>query len=451
MKNLFYATCLLLAVVFLFGCSSEELNLPQTEAQTACLGHVPVRVQQENLQKIFADPQISESVLGKQTRATVNVNNVQVFDKNGDLLTRAQEESAYYYLFDLDGQGNYALMGANVTVPPLLAIVSKDKDISMEMRNLIAEQEPALANFPEDLSGIAIDGGGGIGEDTETLVKVYDYTNAQFQLLGRRPLTNKWNQWEPFCNMMPSFTDASGRIVPHAAVGCAPLAAALIMCDPIYNAPTFKGMTFNWAKMLLYETMKQEKTDPSFQGVADYDFPKLFKTLTDPANGNFRVSDYGEYITWTYADSCVSQTFRNFGLVNSGKLEDFSESKVLEALQEGYPVFMCDWDTETGGGHAWVCSAALKANVPYTYVPKSQLTQAIPADAKWQTEEKVLLHHNFGWSGNCNGYYYIDMSVNTAMGGILNDNLEPNYRRPSESWGNFPLYKSAEIVINKNK
>lgn len=134
MKKLLYATSLLLAVIFLFGCSSEELNLPQAEDQTACLGHVPVRVQQENLQKIFADPRISESVLGKQTRATVNVNNVQVFGKNGDLLTRAQEESAYYYLFDLDGQGNYALMGANVTVPPLLAIVSKDKDISTEMR-----------------------------------------------------------------------------------------------------------------------------------------------------------------------------------------------------------------------------------------------------------------------------------------------------------------------------
>lgn len=243
---MFVVSACLMGVVLLSGCRNDEITLPSSEEQPAAIGHVPVSVQQENLQRIFADRQIAESVLGEQTRAGINVNSVQSFGKHGEPLTRAQEENAYYYLFDLDGQGNYALMGANVTVPPLLAIVSKDKDITDEMRSLIATEEPALADFPEDLGGVTIGGGGETAIDNDTLVKVYDYTNARFQLLGRRPLTNKWNQWAPFNQMMPScVTDSTGRVVPHAAVGCVALSAALIMCDPIYNSPTFKGLTFN--------------------------------------------------------------------------------------------------------------------------------------------------------------------------------------------------------------
>lgn len=194
--------------------------------------------------------------------------------------------------------------------------------------------------------------------------------------------------------------------------------------------------------------MGLEKTDPSFQSVASYDFPKLFEILTNRDNGNFKVHIYGEYVTWIWMDDNVPHTFVNFGLINNG-FEDFAYNTVVNALQKGYPIFM-DGYAPGYGGHAWVCSAALKATVPYTYVPKSQLTHVIPETAVWSNEEKMLLHHNFGWSGNCNGYYYIDMSVNTAKGGILNDNLSPNYNRPPESWGDFDL-NNIRVIINRNK
>lgn len=116
--RMFVVSASLMGVVLLSGCRNDEITLPSSEEQPAAIGHVPVSVQQENLQRIFADRQIAESVLGEQTRAGINVNSVQTFGKHGEPLTRAQEENAYYYLFDLDGQGNYALMGANVTVPP---------------------------------------------------------------------------------------------------------------------------------------------------------------------------------------------------------------------------------------------------------------------------------------------------------------------------------------------
>lgn len=437
------------------ACSSETeipMDEPQNETMSVC--HVPLSIQQQNLSKIFSDPQIAESVLGTQTRASLRFNNVQSFDRKGNPLTRAQEEDAYYYLFDLDGQGNYALMGANTTVPPLLAIVNKDKNITDEMRKLIADDVPALANFPESLNGVVIDGGGEIST-TDTLIKVYDYKNAQFQLMGRRPLTNKWNQWAPFSDMMPScYNYNENHFVPHAAVGCAPLAAAMIMCDPIYNIKPYKGLTFNWSKMLQYETMNLEATDASFQGVASYDFPKLFETLTSSENNNFEVSELGEYSTWTW-NSGAARTFRNFGLSNSG-LEPYDSLKMVQALKEGYPLYISGYsDSEVKnkqGGHAWVCSAVLKATVPVTYIFKSQLSERIPETAVWISEEKVLFHHNFGWGGNCNGYYYIDMRINTGLGVVLNDNFTPNTKRPKDNewWGDYNN-SYTYFIINKNQ
>lgn len=442
---------LIAALTISTACSNDDgLVGPEEQTKIYFGGYVPVEVQQENLKKIFSDPVIATSLLGKQTRSTGNFSNVKAFSQTGRLLTRAEETEAYYYLFDLDEQGNYALMGANITVPPLLAIITKDKDISQEMRNLIATQEPALANFPESITGVTV-GVPDSATNEDSLVKIYDYANAQFQLLGRTPLTNKWNQWEPFQNMMPSFINANGVMVQHAAVGCAPLAAALIMCDPIYRTKIkpYKGLTFNWGKMIQYETMKIEETDPYFSDVATYDFPKLFETLTSPENDNFHISEYGEYCSWT--DGGNIRTFLNFGLSNAGS-QQFDSITVIQALKDGYPIFMSGYssaaDPTKRGGHAWVCSAALLAKVASTTIPKSQLGQAIPESAIWKTEEKVLLHHNFGWSGNCNGYYYIDIRINTEKNSVLNDNLQPNYRAPKEWWGDFKN-DDINIIINK--
>lgn len=449
-RKLLKVSALLFVLFTMISCSNENEVIPEPYPNAELAnGHVPVAVQRENLRKILANPQISQSIVTPETRAAIDLNHVQSFGRDGQPLTRSQEEDAFFYLFDLDGMGNYALMGANVTIPPLLAIVDKDKDISEEMRKVIAEQEPDLANFPESLEGIAIGGATDSAINNEDIVKVYDYYNADYTLVGRRPLTNKWNQLSPFNTLMPYVTSYNYSQV-HAAVGCLPLSVALIMSDPIYNIQPFgsEQITFNWGKMLQYETMGQEATDPSFDKVVNEDFPTLFKILTERQYNNIYITAYREWSSLA-ATSSAAGTFRNFGLTNNGFVS-YNLDDVIEALSQGYPILMAgyDPDSEDGSGHAWVCSAAIKAKVPYTYRLKSELGTAMPPDIMWEIEDKILLHHNFGWSGNCNGYYLTDMSIDTSLGGVLNDNLTPNRRKPEKGWGNF---KDLDILINKNK
>ncbi len=113
-----------MSVVLLNACSSYE-DTPTVQEQSndkpIAMEHVPVEKACSILNGIISSPAVQENA----TRGvTVSPANATAFNAAGEVLTRADNDEARYYLMDIPELGMYAIMGAHTTVPPLLVLAN---------------------------------------------------------------------------------------------------------------------------------------------------------------------------------------------------------------------------------------------------------------------------------------------------------------------------------------
>lgn len=111
-----------LNMVLLNACSSYE-EAPPTQEPIAdkplAVEHVPVEKACSILNGIISTSAVPDNA----TRGvTVSPTNVTAYNAEGEMLTRADNDEARYYLMDIPELEMYAIMGAHTTVPPLLVL-----------------------------------------------------------------------------------------------------------------------------------------------------------------------------------------------------------------------------------------------------------------------------------------------------------------------------------------
>lgn len=202
---------------------------------------------------------------------------------------------------------------------------------------------------------------------------------VEHTLIGGTGVPVLWGQGHPY-NMY--CFDNKGR---RALTGCVATAVAQAMA--YYKFPkSYDGHTFHWQEMIgvyylngdLYGT-EQGQTDVAF----------LMKRLGDAGNlnMNYGVKASGANCYYIY------QTFHNFGYDWGGTEESFNYEKMMNELDEGRPVIMGGYD-KRDNGHAWVIDGYLNHFKIRTY--KNGTTERV--------EKTELVHCNWGWYGNNNGY-----------------------------------------------
>lgn len=125
--------------------------------------------------------------------------------------------------------------------------------------------------------------------------------------------------------------------------------------------------------------------------------------------------------TMTY-DNNVRISFSQLGYNVSSSLISYNNQDIETLLANGSLLYMRGnhKDKETGEemGHAWVADGIHKVSVHSTEWtrPMGQLGWTLTIDYGTQTTE--YLHYNWGWDGNCNGFF---------VAGIFNPNSGSNY------------------------
>lgn len=140
---------LVLSLVLLSACSLyEESPVVQDlkGGMELTVGHVPVNTVCNMLTKVLASPAVKSA---STRNVTVSPANVMAYNAQGELLTRAEDQEARYYLVTIPELEMYAITGAHSTVPPLLVLAEGVPQTSY--LHFEDELENHVVNLPNSL------------------------------------------------------------------------------------------------------------------------------------------------------------------------------------------------------------------------------------------------------------------------------------------------------------
>ncbi len=429
MKNLVNFFLLVVAIV-ISSCTSD-IDVSTNDVVTEdmpIIGHVSREVSCEILNGVLAKTISLNSVFTRNRHRYVEAEDARAYNSQGELLTRAGEDEAYFYVFDIDDEGGYAIMGANTVVPPLLVIAAGSPNLN---QNDTSKLRNDLANLPNDFSF----------EDTvaveEEYVKHYNYRKANYELVNNvAPITLKWGTVKPWNVYNPAPEDQPDD-EKNAANNCSCIAMAMILSSENYRPSQYDGQDFfNWDLISSYEYLGVENEIAELNGVID-EVAYLIYRLSDETLLN--VTSWNRDVSWNPSGRQV-EAFANLGYEVTRENYDFG--RLMASVTQGYPVFMEGYD---GGGHAWVCSAALEATVPYYYAPKGSMS-APDEDTPIFYETQYLFHHNWGWKGDANGYYFASSIIQSGEGALLDDSF--NVLRNIDRHHGYGSFNSIKITID---
>lgn len=185
-------------------------------------------------------------------------------------------------------------------------------------------------------------------------------------------IQTRWGQRDPFNRLCPMADSVSGE---KALAGCGPIAMAQIIRYVEEPSASPSGGDYQWEAMTAFPSTRQE-------GLA------IAKLVADCGLNAF--TSYGKESSSTKTHNAVNALKKHFGynpyiaIVNR-KLYPGEEGRrlwqkmIFEELRAGRPVLACGYN-ENIRGHLFVIDGL----------------------------KDTLVHVNFGWSGDKNGYYTLD-------------------------------------------
>lgn len=297
------------------------------------------------------------------------------------------------HVFNFDGNAGFAIMSATRDLPSLLAITESG---NIDTNNVV--DNPGLVTFLSALEGKIKDPDYPMPdpEDEDLIEYQYNTTYSRYNPVGGFCLV-KWGQDFPY-NLF-CYT-SSGK---QAVTGCVATACAQLMS--IYQFPKeYDGWQFDWSKMI---------------SGGDY-ISTAFLMSSLGQNGNLNM-EYGEYASGALP-SYIMRTLINFGYYGGKmKFATYDPDEVCSELKQGFPVLVGGFtdsipDSENQnkvfglsvdaassyhyeGGHRWLLHGLFVEH---------RTTKTIKAhrviDEKTEDVNYVLC--NFGWDGDCDGYYW---------------------------------------------
>lgn len=180
-----------------------------------------------------------------------------------------------------------------------------------------------------------------------------------------------------------------------------------------------------------------------FAGVLEDQISALFELLSSKENQYVYYKDENTSLCSSFD---IMRVLEKYGIECTDDRMPYKYEYLAEEISNGYPV-MID-GSSNDGGHVWICSAILKADIPYKVVPVVE----DPSMPGFVVESGVrtfnLLHHNWGWAKDrrlekdygiitdYNGYYY-ESSIIKSGKGIKFDEDFGLVIHKSQGWGTY--------------
>lgn len=270
-------------------------------------------------------------------------------------------------------------------------------------------------------------------------------------------ITTKWGQDAPYNAQTPIFTNKKGE-EEHSRTGCVATAMAQVMAYHKYPA-VGKGSHEDWWSVqvgdIRHESVNYGEATYNWENMSDADIAKLMYHCGIAVDMTYDLAERGGSGA---VDNMIGTALRTY--FGYSKSVSYIEKKnyvtedwiklMTEELDNSRPVIYGAWDSHHDFGHELILDG---------YAKKS--------------DTDVMFHINWGWNGDCDGYYAIS-ALNPDNAYTNSDNVNDFYdsnhvatikiQKPtsaedpdveewsddgwSDNWSNFGTGVWYDVVLN---
>lgn len=376
-----FLTPLLLSVIVFVGCSTDdELNFSSEVSN-------PQETHRTLEEAISIAEKASNDFAKKVSRATISskkadCSNIEVIRNKQSRSVNNGLDTLMYIIPYADNDG-FAVVSANPATEGLIAYIEHG---SYEER----EKVEGFNSYMNSAINYIIDPDRPIKRPG---FKQYKLTKDTLSIVGVAPkLEVAWGQ-----------EDIEGALTPHGIAGCSIVAMAQIMSyfeRPIGTTITFDGAPCSYIS-IDWNDIKAHKGKHSYfsctaSAQAETNLSLLMRQL-----GELCHSDYSQFETSTRTSE-VRGTFIGKGYYISADM-NYSGTNFYNDLSQNKLIYF--WGQNNNSeGHSFVIDGVM------TYYLRLREWEAPYGSDIWtcildEREEKTYLHINWGWHGDCNGYF----------------------------------------------
>lgn len=415
MRSNFFVILVMIFTLFT-GCSKQESILKNA-------GDSGIFITEDDARVIVMDFLRSEH---ESTKSLSPIREIKDIHKRGGVIKTkliAQEDAPLVYVLNFKNDMGYAIVAGDTRMQPIIAVTDEGNlDVGEEIENPGALVMLSIADTDYRMAiGLPVE-----TVDGDLLVPVklnetgdYEYTsislNDEMPPIDTSTIAGKmfYGQWTRYkcwgneieCNWgqgAPYNSYINEKLGQEVPAGCVATAVAQIL---YYWGVNFlmDGQYFDWS------LMRKHKSNTETYQEAYPMIGKLFYELGLKKNLDMQYSESGSGAP----NENTYRTYMACGLSSGGVMEDYDWENIIEALNDR-PVYICGYSNYTSdidddgnetnirykNGHAWVIDCA-----KFRKRPKMKYNnKGVGKLVGYQYER--LVHCNFGWDGNRNGYYY---------------------------------------------
>lgn len=427
-RNPLLIAAVLAALLSASSCSVDGISAIPAEAKLSASAVIPPEEALGNLEVLLVD------IYG-QTKSGIPSYDSESLSVFGGAVTKSAESAlpdTSVYIVNFTGKSGFAVLAAQRAMSTPVFCVTEagtltPEDLCHAIQRLDETSEPTHPGFSEDTEFVPMllaasivnqmsengDPSGPDGNDPDTDDEDTSGENdgedgggfpggggisGQTVLKVGPLLKTKWHQEAPFNDFQENGYYA----------GCVAVATGQILT---YNKfGTAGGRTFDWDSLetvchytQYIEDIEDEErvvSSPASDALAS-DFMEF---LDLKENCNIK---YGADGSPAFADG-AKNTLVNFGYKNVTKYLSYNDEKVIELLKKELPVYV--GGRRTNGGHAWIMDGLI-------------VKQYVRTSTGQVFDVKNILHINWGWNGDFDGYYEEGV-FNTTMRLSIEEGLD---------------------------
>ena len=320
------------------------------------------------------------------------------------------------YVFNFENNDGFALVSASKNTEALLAITDKgycspDEESEIQGFNTFIE---AAKDYVYNASKAPI-----LRKPSDPIVDTKDSVIYAYQEVGPYISVN-WGQSLP-----------EGEFCPNGLAGCANTALAQIIS--YYNYPTMINITYpnadvsaqnlNWSALKTHAT-GHPRTSCDDQSTHDA-IGRLLRQL-----GKYTNSSYDSNSTGTSLDN-LEPALDSLGY-SHGTLRLYKSIVARIALDGHHLIFMGGFANQ--GGHGWALDGYNTVSATIYHMGRTITSGWFIMNTTHET--KYYLHFNWGWYGDCNGYF---------LEGIYDTTQAYSYDNPTNVH-NYNLNQNVQMV-----
>ncbi len=413
MKTIHLIIAALTASIFL-SCSNDDYSMP--EIMTANSEESEYRTYDEAKEIALQSMAILEP---SETRSagscrTIDDQMTKVYVSNRQTRGGCTGKDTLYYVFNFSNDEGFSIVSAPKNAKPLLAVTEKGHYDPAEGTNIKGLQQflGSVETFLE--------------ESSET--PIYRAPGTPF----RDSIVYHTTQRGPFVTVKWGQTHPEGEYCPNGVSGCTNTALAQIMS--YYAYPDDIDLTFQGTILsnivLSWEQMKAHQTGHSMTSCSTpVVHMKIGCLLRQLGEMNHSSYDSINMRTGTY-DYYVPYTMANLGY-NMGNWYSHNWNYLKGQLNSSHLMYISGIDDEENAGHGWVLDGYKEiTKTTYQFVPGIDNIWVI---GRIITETTQLCHYNWGWYGDCNGYFLSDV-FETQGGELYEQTQVHDYDLSTDVW-----------------